>query len=201
MSSMLAVPVGIGSHSREWTTSIRHRRLVYLIGSVGGGMMTGIGIALLQFCLRLPRGEAVPAFLGSALVVSSRFAVSSRRYIPALLRVWWPHRRATVPREWMTTMTTRRFTFVYGLMTGSALLTHLRTPLVYGVVGVALMQPTPSCAVAIFSLYGLARGVTTVVLARRYHTPDDRLAPLRANQWGDIGHRWARRVAILACIP
>jgi len=140
----------------------------FTIGATVGGALLGSAVGVAS----APLDDRVAVLAAAALL-----ALIALSY-PAGLSHSWPERRRQVPVLWLTDgRSNTRIAFSYGAILGSALWTYIKTPLVWGVVGIQVGCCSIATASLIGGFYGLTRGLSLIPTTQELHgSPRVRLA-------------------------
>lgn len=181
LSSM--TPLGERGRGRRWRTTAT----AYLIGSVVGGSLLGLGLGFVSSVLPGPPASpvVVGVTVGAAAVVGVLLDLKvAGRGLPTV------HRQ--VNETWLSEYRGVVVGAGWGLQLGVGVVTIVTTSLVYLTWVVALLTASPLGGLLVGTTFGLARGVPIVAMRRVFDAA--RLAAVHRKMAG-----WARpanRIAI-----
>ena len=141
---------------------------LYVSGGIVGALILGTTLVTFHWLLvTLGITSDVISVIAGMLAAFCLWSAISTGRAHRFVRNAAPHRRATVPRWWLYTMSRNRFMTLYGVFMGSAVSTHVETALVFGLLLVVLGGSDPRVALAAVVAYGIVRTLAALFLA--YH--------------------------------
>lgn len=132
--------------------------IALVAGSAAGGLMLGIGAAIVS--LGLAHSDTIRL---SVLLAASALAVAALLWRD--LRPWLPQRGCQVRRNTELKRSIPRAALLWGLELGSGIRTFAVTPAFYGFIAVMVAQVAPWACLAGCLVYGISRGTTIMVFA------------------------------------
>ncbi len=150
-------PLGERGRHRRWAVTVAF----YLVGSAAGGAALGTVAALAGTVLRRaihPSGTVILLVVGAA--AAAAILIDTRRSGPV------PSIRRQVNEDWLRQYRSWVYGIGFGLQLGAGVATVVTSASTYLVFVVAMGAPTVWLAIAIGTVYGLARALPVLLTAR-----------------------------------
>lgn len=163
-------PVVHGGRNRSYYLSVA----THTIGSTGSAALFGLGLGALGILLGAPYRNEVA--LGAIAAVAGLYALREL----GGLRIPLPDLDRQVPDWWRTFFAPPVASFLYGTGLGVGFLTYLSFGTLVPVATGAVVLGEPVLGAAVMAPFGLARGLSVLIAARRAMSPEETVDRLGA---------------------